>query len=205
MDTPDLISYYVGLLILQYIGMNNAQSEITLLASEFIQNQIIEQFVDSLDVTTAVGAQLDILGTFRGISRNAFGLTPRNYWALPSYTNSAPGNYFGWGTYANPPSNDYWLVYNDLNNLAYALTDAQMRLLIQLKADFDSWDGTYGSMDTILYEYFTTNVNLVDNGNMTIVYQHNNADPDPNQLFDIAVLENVLPAPAGVSYTVVEV
>ena len=206
-DNPvdELVQYYVGLLIIQYIYLNNAMSEIALLVGEFVQNEIISQFRDSLDLLEAVGNQLNILGTFRGISRNAFGLTPRNYWSLVRYSSGSPGTFFGWGTYTVPPVNDYWLVYNDLDNLAYALTDNQMRELIQLKAEFDSWDGTLGSIDIILNDYFGTNVTLIDNENMSITYQHVATDPDPNQLFAVAVLENILPAPAGVSYSVVEV
>ena len=74
-----------------------------------------------------------------------------------------------------------------------------------LKSQLDSWDGTLGSLDTILFNAFGTYVNVVDNEDMSIVYQHSHLDTDPDQLWTYAVLENVLPHPAGVAVTIVGV
>jgi hypothetical protein len=206
MDTSDLINYYAGLLIVQYASLPNALATVQAYISALIQNQIIQQVQDGFDVKTAIGAQLDILGTYRGITRNAYGLAPGSYWSLPSYSDTLPGGFFGWASYAdaNPPLIN-WLQYNDTNSVPYAMTDPQMSLLIQLKAKLDSWDGTLGSLDSILYSFFTTYVTVIDQENMTIIYQHQNIDPDPNQLWTVAVLQNVFPHPAGVGVTFVGV
>ena len=85
------------------------------------------------------------------------------------------------------------------------MTDQQFRRLIKLKASFDSSPLTLGELDLILYANFGSYVNLVDNENMTITYQHQAADPDPDGLWEIVVLANILPNPCGVSYSVVTI
>lgn len=206
MTTEDLIAYYKGLLIMQYSALGNALGEIDLWIRLFVQNQIVSQVRDAFDVLTATGAQLNILGAYRGISRILFGATPAANWSLIPYADAAPNSYFGWGVYADvTPPVGQWLQYADLDNLAYSLSDIQMRTLIRLRAAFQSWDGSLGSLDNILYTFFGTYVNVMDNENMTITYQHQSADPDPNSIWDMAVIAGILPHNAGVSYTTVEV
>ena len=206
MTTDDLANYYKGLLIVQYASLPNALGTVEAYIRSLIQNQIVQQVQDGFNVDTAIGIQLDLLGTYRGITRHAFGLAPGNYWSLPSYSDVLPGGFLGWASYgdASLPTIK-WLQYNDLNSLAYTLSDAQMRLLIKLKAKLDAWDGTLGSLDTILYSFFTTYVTVIDQENMSMVYQHQNSDPDPNQLWTVAVLENAFPHPAGVNVSFVGV
>lgn len=206
MTTQDLIEYYVGLLILQYRALTNACATVALWIGEFVQNQIVSQVRDAFNLATAQGAQLNILGQYRGIPRVIFGISPGLFWALVGYLTPSPGSFPGWAryTYTTPPS-DRWLRYADLDNVPYSLTDAQMRLMIQLKAAFDFWDGTLGNLDNILYSFFGTNVSVLDNQDMSMTYQHLTSDPDPNQLFEIAVTAGILPHNAGVSFSVVEV
>lgn len=206
MTTQDLVDYYKGLLILQYSSQPNALATVDAVIGEVIQNQIISQVRDGFDVNTAIGAQLNILGTYVGVSRIAYGLVTGQYWSLPSYGDTLPGAFNGWASYTDPgPLTIRWLQYNDLNSLSYELTDNQMRRLIQLKAALGSCDMGLGDIDEIIYRFFSTYVDVVDNGNMSITYQHNHLDPDPDQLWSVAVLENILPHQAGVAFSVVEV
>lgn len=205
MTTQEIIDYYKGLLILQYRALGNALAHVDALIAEFIQGQIVSKFRDAFDVTTAVGAQLDILGTFRGINRILFGVAVGDDWSLVPYTDASPGSYFGWGLYATIDPTWNFLQYADLNSVAVALSDSQMRRLIQLQAAFQSSDGTLGNLDNVLYAFFGSYVTVVDNLNMSITYNHQAIDPDTDQLWDMAVLANILPHGAGVSYTVVEV
>lgn len=206
MITEDLISYYKALLILQYASLANAVGTIDAYIRALVQDQIIQKVQDGFNLLTAIGAQLNLLGTYRGISRTAFGALPGSYWSLPSYTDTLPGAFLGWASYTdvNPPT-VLWLQYNDLNALAYTLTDTQVRLLIQLKAEIDSWDGSLASLDTILFSFFGTYVTLTDSENMNILYTHQAVDPDPNRLWSIALLENIIPHPAGVAVSFLEV
>lgn len=206
MNTDDLIQYYVSLLIVQYASLNNATQTMRALISTFIQDQIVQIVQNGFDLNMAIGAQLDILGQFVGVTRNAFGLVPNDYWALPSYSDTLPSEFFGWASYSDPPPLIvYWFLYNDLNGSGYTLTDNQMRRLIGLKAAFMTCDMGLGDIDNILYSYFGPYVNLLDNENMTIIYQHQLSDPDPDQLWSVALLENALPHQAGVNISTVEV
>lgn len=206
MTTQDLIDFYKGLLIIQYSSGSNALGEINTLIGELVQNQIISQVRDAFDIDSAIGKQLDILASYRGLSRILFGVLAGDFWSLVPYSDLHPGSYFGWGLYSGATPGWRFMQYNDLNALAYTLTDSQLRRLIKLKAATDAWDGTLGSLDTILYSFFTTYVNLLDDGNRTIIYQHKGLiDPDTDKLFSIAVLAGALPHPAGIAVSFAEV
>jgi hypothetical protein len=206
MTTDELTDYYVSLLIVQYASLNNSTQTMRAIVKTLLQDQIVQQVQDAFDLNTAIGKQLDILGQFVGVSRNAFGLVPNDYWSLPSYSDTLPAAFFGWADYnSTPPLIVHWLQYNDLNGAAYTLTDNQMRRLIGLKAAFSTSGMGLGDIDNILYSYFGPYVNLLDNENMTIIYQHQIADPDPDKLWTVALLENALPHQAGVNVATVEV
>lgn len=205
MTTQELIDYYKGLLILQYASLGNALAEMDLIIGVFLQDQILQKVRDGFDLETAIGAQLNILATYRGLSRVVFGATPGNFWSLVPYGDPDPDSYFGWAEYADADPTWNWIQYNDITGVPYVLSDHQLRNLIKLKALVDSWQGGLGDLDDILYTFFTTFVNVVDNENMSITYEHQTADPDPDQLFLMAELAGILPHPSGVSFTVVEV
>lgn len=205
MTTDELIAYYKGLLILQYAALANAVGTIGAVIGELVQDQIIAKVRDAFDILTALGSQLDVLGTYRGISRVLFGASTASDWSLVPYADASPGSYLGWAAYADADPTWLWMQYADVNRVAHSLTDPQMRSLIQLAAAFQSSDGSLASLDDVLFDFFGTYVNVVDNEDMTITYQHQIADPDPNMLWALVVLADILPHGAGVSYTTVEV
>lgn len=72
MSTQDLIIYYANLLILQYIGKPRAYATIQALVQPAIMDQLPIAVQNAFDIDTAVGVQLDVLGKYVGISRNAY-------------------------------------------------------------------------------------------------------------------------------------
>ena len=205
MDTPSVVSFYTGLLIMQYASFGNAVGTVQAYVGALIQNQIISQVQSSFNLNTAIGNQLTILGTYRGVSRQIFGLSQGNFWSLIPYTAPAPNSYYGWATYSGPAPTSKWLQYSDITAFGTSLSDTQMRRFINFKVLLNSSPLTLQAIDSILYTTFGTYVNLIDNGNMTITYQHQVADPDPDALWSVVVLANALPHPCGVSYSVVSV
>jgi Protein of unknown function (DUF2612) len=205
MDTNDFINLYVGLLILQYVALGNATGTVYAFIASLVQNQIISQLRDALDLDTALGAQLNLLATYRGLNRTLYGAAPGQYMAIPEYLDPNAGNYFGLVEYLDPAPTWKFKQYNDQDSVPYTLKDIQLRTLIQLKAQLDSWDGTLGSLDEILYSFFGSYVNVVDNENMSMIYEHVAADPDPNTIYDLAQIANIFPHPAGVAVTFVEI
>ena len=114
MNTSDLIAYYKSLLILQYSSKPNALATIEAYVTALIQNQIIEAVSEGLDLDTAIGAQLDILASYRGVTRDAYGAAPGSYWSLPSVNDTLPGSFLGWASVfdASDPTIK-WLQIND--------------------------------------------------------------------------------------------
>lgn len=203
MTTEELINYYVGLLILQFASLGNATQTVDAVIRIFLQDQIVSKVNEAFNLATALGIQLNMLGTYRGVTRQVFGVLPGNYWSAVPYADPNPDSYFGLALYADPNPTWKTLEYNDLNSFGYTLTDDQMRRLIKFKAALSTSPQTLGAIDDILYQFFGTNVNLVDNQDMSITYEHNIADTD--SLFGVVVLADALPHPAGVSFSVVEV
>jgi hypothetical protein len=203
MLTSDVLSYYSELLIVQYVSLPNAIGTIQAYVGALVQNQITTQVQEAFELATASGAQLTILGTYRGIPRQLFGLPSGNYWSLVPYNDPSPDSYYGWATYAGSAPNWLWLQYDDVTTAV--LTDPQMRRMIQFKALLDSSPLTLGALDAILYTTFGIYVNLVDNGNMTMTYQHQSIDPDPDDLWGAVVLAQILPNSCGVLANVVSI
>lgn len=75
MTDQELIDYYADLLIIQYIGKDNAYATIQALVTPVIMNQLPTQVMNAFNVTgddTAVGDQLDILGKYVGVTRTGY-------------------------------------------------------------------------------------------------------------------------------------
>lgn len=205
MTDQDIQNYYTGLLILQYSSLPNAQGTVMALMKRLIQSQIVQKVQDGFSIDTAIGAQIDLLASYRGVTRVLFGAAPGSDWSLPEYADPNYATYLGFVEYADASPTWLTLQYDDLNNLPYDMTDYQLRTMVLLKAEIDSWDGTMASLDEIMFDFFGTYVNVVDGENMTMTYQHQAIDPDPNTIWKMTVLAGILPHPAGVSVTTVEV
>jgi hypothetical protein len=205
MLTSDVIGFYSGLLIVQFASLGNAVGTVQAYIGELLQDQIILQVSNAFDLDTAIGEQLNILGSYRGVYRQVFGLAAGSYWSLIPYTDPAPNSYFGWATYTGAAPTDLWLQYSDATTFSFSSTmsDHQMRRLIKFLAMLQGAQFTLGTIDQILYATFGTYVTLVDNENMTITYQHQAADPDPDGFWGVAVLANAIPHPNGVLFNIV--
>lgn len=70
MTTSEIITYYSKLLILQYLGKPRAVDTVKAFVTPAVMDQLPLAVQDAFSVETAVGDQLDILGTIVGVSRN---------------------------------------------------------------------------------------------------------------------------------------
>lgn len=198
MTTEELIEYYSDLLIMQYNNKPRAIATVQAYVGETVASQIIQQVSDGFDLETAIGEQLTMLGTYRNAPRTIFGLSlTKNFFAMPVYDEIDPESFFGFALYDTDPDPAwYFILYSDANNPIYNLSDSDLRTLIMYLAQVNSAYYGLGEIDNILFTYFGTYLTLDDNGDMTITYTHDPADP--NNLF--AIVENLeaLPRPAGV-------
>jgi hypothetical protein len=71
MTTDELVKYYADLLILQYKNKPNAYATVQAVVKPLMMDQLPLQVLDALNIDTAVGAQLDIIGKYVGVSRRA--------------------------------------------------------------------------------------------------------------------------------------
>jgi len=198
MTSDELKSYYSNLLILQYHNKTRAVGTVKAFVGEVLADLVAVEVRDGFDLETAVGAQLDILATYRGLNRIVYGLNfNRSYFAMPEYTDPNKDTYGGFASYTDAVVSGYFLYYIDVNVPIYTMSDGELRRLIMLSAAFSSSSLGLGEIDAILFDFFSTKVKLTDNENMQIVYNDDPADTD--ELFYIATNTKVLPKPAGVS------
>lgn len=204
MATDDeLALYYAGLLILQYANRPNAIATIKAQALSSIASQIIQQVTDAYDLDTAIGPQLETLGDYRGAKRTLVGLDlSKQYFAMPPYSDPAPASYKGFAVYGQVPS-WFFEVYQDNEHATFVLNDNDLRSFIKYLAKLQSLNLELEGIDDFLFEFFGTYVTLADNGDMTITYTHDSADP--NDLFAIVSFVGALPHPAGVAVIVLTV
>jgi hypothetical protein len=193
----DLTNYYINLLIVQYHDMPKAKATVGVFCDEAVGSGIIGQVKEGFDLDVAVGAQLDILGQYRGVQRAIYGLDlSRPYFSMPFVTDPNPETYPGFAFITDVAVGDYWLTVLDTNRPIYAMNDDELRRIIKLRAKTQSRFLSLEECDAILNEFFGTNLTLTDNGDMTITYYHSPSDSDT--LYNIAVATNSLPKPAGV-------
>lgn len=203
MLTSDLINYYAQLLAIQYRTQPRAVATIQALAAEVIADQIYNQVLQGYNLSTAIGAQLNVLAQYVGAPREIFGYDPTiPYFALYSYITTPPVN-VGFASYVDVTAPvDNWLSYTTAQT-TFVLTDGQLRSLIAYLIAVHGSDHTIHSIDLILQTFFGPYATLTDNENMSITYTHSSSDP--SFLFSIVNEINALPHPAGVAINVVEV
>lgn len=204
MTDQELIATYSNLLIVQYKVLPKAIATVELVASQVVANQIYSQVLNAFNPSTAIGAQLDILGSYVGAFRRIAGFSPSvTYFALPSYADG-PTGFGGFAFYADTTApSDYWKLYTTSDS-AYILSDGQLSQLMQYLIAVHASDHTNASIDSIFETFFGAYATLTDNEDMTLTYTHN-ATSDPDILFSLVNFLGKLPKPAGVKVVVVTV
>lgn len=205
-QTPEqIVAYYQNLLIIQYKRLNKAALTVGVLSEQVVAGMIYNQVLNAFDLTTAIGEQIDILGTYVGANRFLANFSSTNtFMAFPVYANAGAGTVVGFSQYTdvNPPVG-YWRLYTTVD-VSLVLTDGQMSELIKYLIAVHASTMTNGSIDDILFRFFGQYVTLTDNMDMSLTYTHD-ATNDPFQLFEIVQYMNALPQPAGVTVNVVSI
>jgi len=205
MTADQLVAYYQNLLIIQYKSKPKAAATVGLLSTQVIADLIYSQVQDGFDLSSATGNQLDIIGAYVGVYRRLAGFTPSTltYLQLPDYADG-PTGFGGFADYSDvvAPVN-YWALYSSVPT-AYVLSDGQMSQLIAYVIAVHISDHSNASIDLILQRFFGIYATLTDNGDMTMTYTHD-ATNDPNLLFAIVNFLGLLPQPAGVAVSVVNI
>lgn len=207
MTTDELKSYYSQLLIIQYRNAPNAAAMVEGMVNEIIADQIFSTVRDAFDLDTAVGVQLDVLGTYLGVDRFVYGLSlTKSFFAMPLSTdgNLTTAKGFGVGTDTNDTLTWYFLTADDTSAVVYRMNDQEYRQILKFAAATQSSNLSIKDIDDILFNLFGTAVTLIDNKNMTITYNDSASDPLAN-IFTLINESDLLPKPAAVAVSVTHV
>lgn len=186
----DVKKYYADLLILQYRNKPKARATVELGVDLYLADGLLLQFENILDIDTAVGAQLDIIGKILGCPRAVPGINIQTKF----FTFHVDEDSLGFSTVGNP---SYGVVKTRFNSslATYDMLDDEYRQLLKLKAFVNVWRGDMASMDEALYKIFGNNVNLKNNQDLTVTYEITQS----SNVTDAARVLGYFRAPIGVS------
>lgn len=153
------VSDYTSLVTSEHADKPKFMAMVAAVSQCFVDQQNeLEAFVNDFDLDEAIGAQLDILGKWVGISRNIETPISGVYFSL-----DASGVGFDQGVWQGPFDPSLGIVRMD---------DETYRLIIRAKIAANHWDGTIGSAAAILSSIFGTStyVFIQDNQDMSMTF-----------------------------------
>lgn len=180
MTADELIDYYKNLLIAQYATKTRARATVGAFVGEAVASDIQNQVRGAFDLDTAVGAQLDILGTYIGVSRLVYGLIPgKTFFALPAYADD-PDDFYGFAEYADTDEQVTWyyLTYPDLNAAVYTMDDEKYRQVLKYTAKLRSSPMGIADIDDLLMEFFGADIIMTEGGQYFQFAEYADADED---------------------------
>lgn len=151
------ITDYTGKLTAEHADKPKFKAMVSTVAQSFVDAQNgLSAFPSAFDLDAAVGAQLDAVGRWVGVSRNVD--TPL---AGVYFTLDALGVGFDQGVWKGPFDPDTGIT---------SLDDETYRLLIRARIGANHWDGTLAGSKAILEQMFggDTHVFIQDNQDMSI-------------------------------------
>ena len=197
LSLPDQVAYYVNLTLAQYKSLPRATQTLAILLKQALGDMLASDLFTAFDLDTAVGAQLDVLGKYIGLSRligDPVALPFYGFWDM-TVTDPTQQNPNGFTDMTNAGTNAQaiWDQYNFAGNENTALSDTAYAFMLNLKIVLNANDGTLASIQQFLKTFLPGIVELQDNANMTMTYTLSNQIPvSPD------VLEAYLPKPMGV-------
>lgn len=153
------IDDYIGLITSEHADKPKFIAALTAITQGMVEAQTLLASIPALyDVDTAVGAQLDVVGQWVGISRKV--LTP------------ITGVYFSFDTADVGFDEGVWFGPFDAVEGVTSMDDETYRLIIGTKIAANQWDGSLAQAQTILASIFQTSPGtlmfVIDNFDMTM-------------------------------------
>lgn len=164
-DIQDVKTYYADLLILQYRNKPKARETIKIGADIYLGDGVIFQLQDILDIDTAEGAQLDIIGKILDCPRVVQGI----YNDMIFFQFYDGPDSVGFSTVGNPQGGNFRTIQN-YNQSEYSLPDNDYRFLLKFKSAVNVMRGSERGIDEALWNVFQGDVLLKNNHNLTITY-----------------------------------
>lgn len=164
-DIQDVKTYYADLLILQYRNKPKARETIKIGADIYLGDGVIFQLQDILDIDTAEGAQLDIIGKILDCPRVVQGI----YNDMIFFQFYDGEDSVGFSTVGKPQGGNFRTIQN-YNQSEYSLPDDDYRFLLKFKSAVNVMRGSERGIDDALWNVFQGDVLLKNNHNLTITY-----------------------------------
>ena len=164
-DIEDVKNYYADLLILQYRNKPKARETIKIGADIYLGDGVIFQLQDILDIDTAEGPQLDIIGKILDCPRIVQGV----YNDMIFFQFYDGEDSVGLSTVGKPQGGNFRTIQN-YNQSEYSLPDNDYRFLLKFKSAVNVMRGSERGIDEALWNVFQGDVLLKNNHNLTITY-----------------------------------
>jgi hypothetical protein len=209
MITDDLVQYYSDLLISQYEDQANAVATVKAFVAEIVADQIVAKVRDGFNFTTvpgglsdtAEGVQLEDVASYRGVTRQIYGLNiTRKYFLMPTYGDVLAPTDPGFARYGSPVT-WFFRTFADNTQPIYEMNDTELVRVAQVRALAQSNLLSVSEVDDILFAFFGANAAVFESGAMTITYLFLLNDPD--SLSTVLYQTKSLPRPAGVALNVI--
>lgn len=192
-EVANIENYYADLLILQYRNKPHARETVKLGADIYLGDGLVFELNNILDIDTAVGAQLDLIGQILGINRNIYGLT----FDKDFFTFEKDGA-FGYSD-VNQLSKGYWKNYQSSTGSSYALTDSDYRTVLKFKAAYNLRRGSWGELEALYYEFFGDELEMTNNKDLSVTFTVADGYSFPLR---VAIYMGYIAPPAGIAYTI---
>ena len=164
-DREDVKNYYADLLILQYRNKPKARETIKIGADIYLGDGLIFQLPDILDIDTAEGAQLDVIGKILDCPRIVQGV----YNDMTFFQFYDGPDSVGFSTVGDPKGGNFRTIQN-YNQSEYSLPDDDYRFLLKFKSAVNVMRGSEKGIDDALWNVFQGDVLLKNNQDLTITY-----------------------------------
>lgn len=191
-EMTNIEEYYANLLILQYRNKPKARATVKIGADIYLGDGLFFELNDILNIDTAQGAQLDLIGKILGVPRNIFGLTiNKNFFSFEKT------NAFGYSD-KNELSQGFWKNYNNSIGSAYALQDFEYRLLLKFKAAYNLRRGSWQELDELYYNFFGNELEMTNNFDLSVNFT---VSVNPSIALQAAIYLGYIKPPLGIKYT----
>ena len=197
----DLSTYYQNLLITQYHEKPKAKAEIALGAKTFTGDWLMTDIPNIVDVDTAEGTQLDLIGKIVGLPRIANGFVyGENYYSYDNESSPmAHPEQKGMSDVGNPVGAKF-KDYETIRKSIYTMSDGLYRKMIKLKILYNNTKATLKDIDEGLFKIFGNSVTITDNFDMT---GRITVEANATEMGSLAFFLHLFPRPLGVNYDII--
>lgn len=170
-EIENIKNYYADLLILQYRQKPKARTMIKMGVDLYLADGCVLQLQDVLNIDTAIGAQLDLIGKLLDCPRDVQGVVN----SLKFFTFHVDENSLGFSRVGEPANGGNFRTIRNYNQSLYTLPDEDYRFLLRFKSAINVMRGSIAGVDEALYTAFEGDVIIKNMQNLQVLYIISNA------------------------------